>query len=309
MGRALAIVATVLVLAGCGLAIAAVTGAFDGADDATVTTPQDDAATSAAADRLRTDRFDRDRAFADLRSQVERGPRPAGSDAARELARWLRDELPRGRIEPVPGGLENVTGRIRGRGKPIVLAAHYDTEGHPGLRRRQRRRGRRRGRARDRPRPAARRPARVRAADPLRAVRRRGEPGRQPRVLLVRPARLQALRAPPRRRSARARPARLRGREGRDADPARGGLGPGLWRRLRAAARKVGAQAAFPARTSSEVLDDHTPFMRRGVPAIDLIDFTFDCWHQTCDDMSAVSARSLDLTGETVTQMLLDFRR
>jgi glutaminyl-peptide cyclotransferase len=82
-----------------------------------------------------------------------------------------------------------------------------------------------------------------------------------------------------------------------------------LWQRLRAAARKVGAQAAFPDATSSEVLDDHTPFARRGVPAIDLIDFTFPCWHQECDDINAVSARSLDLTGETVVQMLLDFRR
>ncbi len=45
------------------------------------------------------------------------------------------------------------------------------------------------------------------------------------------------------------------------------------------------------------------------MPAIDLIDFTFKCWHKKCDDMSAVSARALDLTGETVVQMLLDFSR
>ena len=82
-----------------------------------------------------------------------------------------------------------------------------------------------------------------------------------------------------------------------------------LWDRLRAAARKVGAQSAFPDETSGAVLDDHTPFLRRGVPAIDLIDFTFECWHKKCDDMSAVSARALDLTGETVVQMLLDFSR
>ena len=82
-----------------------------------------------------------------------------------------------------------------------------------------------------------------------------------------------------------------------------------LWGRLRAAARKVGAAAAFPDQVSGEVLDDHTPFLRRGVPAIDLIDFTFDCWHKTCDDLSAVSARSLDYAGEAVTQMLLDFRK
>ncbi len=50
--------------------------------------------------------------------------------------------------------------------------------------------------------------------------------------------------------------------------------------------------------------DDHTPFVRLGVPSIDLIDFTFECWHQTCDDMSAVSKRSLDLSGETLYEFL-----
>ena len=62
-------------------------------------------------------------------------------------------------------------------------------------------------------------------------------------------------------------------------------------------------------RPPSAIVDDHTPFVRRGVPAIDLIDFTFDCWHKPCDDMTAVSARALDLTGETVVQMLLDLSR
>ena len=82
-----------------------------------------------------------------------------------------------------------------------------------------------------------------------------------------------------------------------------------LWSRLRAAARKIGTQTTFPDEVSGGVIDDHTPFLKRGVPAIDLIDFTFKCWHKSCDDMSAVSARSLDLAGETVTQMLLDFRK
>jgi glutaminyl-peptide cyclotransferase len=40
------------------------------------------------------------------------------------------------------------------------------------------------------------------------------------------------------------------------------------------------------------------------VPAIDLIDFDFSCWHRTCDDLSAVSKRSLDVTGETVLQLI-----
>jgi glutaminyl-peptide cyclotransferase len=70
----------------------------------------------------------------------------------------------------------------------------------------------------------------------------------------------------------------------------------------------VGAQSAFPPGTVGEIMDDHTPFTRRGVPAIDLIDFTFDCWHRPCDDLDVVSARSLDLSGEAVVQMLLDLR-
>ena len=75
-----------------------------------------------------------------------------------------------------------------------------------------------------------------------------------------------------------------------------------------AAARRVGAQRAFPPGTVGEVLDDHTPFARRGIPAIDLIDFTFDCWHETCDDQSAVSERSLDLSGEAVLELLRTWR-
>ena len=71
----------------------------------------------------------------------------------------------------------------------------------------------------------------------------------------------------------------------------------------------MGARATFPAESTGGVGDDHIPFTRRGVPAIDLIDFTFPCFHRTCDDMRAVSARSLDRTGETVVQLLLDLSR
>ena len=91
--------------------------------------------------------------------------------------------------------------------------------------------------------------------------------------------------------------------------PREAGSDPALWARLRAAARRVGAQAAFPADDAlGEILDDHTPFARDGVPAIDLIDFDFPCWHKRCDDMSAVSARSLDLSGEAVLELLRTWR-
>jgi hypothetical protein len=72
--------------------------------------------------------------------------------------------------------------------------------------------------------------------------------------------------------------------------------------------RRGGAGGAFPNATTGEILDDHTPFARRGIPAIDLIDFTFTCWHRPCDDLDVVSERSLDLAGESVVELLLDFR-
>jgi hypothetical protein len=77
-----------------------------------------------------------------------------------------------------------------------------------------------------------------------------------------------------------------------------------LWSRLRSAARRVGAADVFPATTQGPILDDHIPFRRQGVRSIDLIDFDFPCFHRTCDDMSAVSQRSVDAVGETVYELL-----
>ncbi len=73
-----------------------------------------------------------------------------------------------------------------------------------------------------------------------------------------------------------------------------------LWAQLRAAARRVGARSTFPGAIGPEILDDHTPFEAAGVPSIDLIDFDYPCFHRLCDDLSQVSATSLDRVGETV---------
>jgi Zn-dependent M28 family amino/carboxypeptidase len=86
--------------------------------------------------------------------------------------------------------------------------------------------------------------------------------------------------------------------------PREGSSSPGLWRKLRRAARRVGVAAVFPPRSQGSILDDHVPFLEQGVPAIDLIDFDFPCWHKTCDDLSVVSVRSLDAVGETVVELL-----
>jgi glutaminyl-peptide cyclotransferase len=86
--------------------------------------------------------------------------------------------------------------------------------------------------------------------------------------------------------------------------PREGSSDPALWSRLRTSARAVGVARHFPAYTRSTILDDHIPFLREGVPSIDLIDFDFPCWHLRCDDMSNVSERSLDATGEAVYRFL-----
>jgi glutaminyl-peptide cyclotransferase len=302
MRRALPLIAIVLMLAGVGLFVAAVGGAFDSSGDR-------EGAPETAAARLKVDRFDAGRAFADLRYQVELGPRPAGSEPARELARWLRDRLPRGGIQTVKGGWENVVGRLPGRGKPILVAAHYDTKDIPGF-------------------VGANDGAGGTAAvvEIARVLRKADRPAGAPKIRFVlfdgeespddsKDFYSTGLRGS--RPYARRHAEEIRAMILLDFVAEKGGMwipreassDEGLWRRLRAAARKVGALSAFPDADAGTVLDDHTPFLRRGVPAIDLIDFTFDCWHQPCDDMSAVSARSLDMSGETVVQMLLDFKR
>lgn len=81
-----------------------------------------------------------------------------------------------------------------------------------------------------------------------------------------------------------------------------------LWQRLRAAAEKVGVGAVFPDRTRPPILDDHTPFARAGVPAIDLIDFAYPWWHTTGDTPDKLSARSLDAAGEAVLELLSRLR-
>ena len=70
------------------------------------------------------------------------------------------------------------------------------------------------------------------------------------------------------------------------------------------AARTVGAGRTFPDDTRGAIQDDHVPFLQRGVPSIDLIDFDFSCWHQLCDNLDVVSERSLDATGETVLELI-----
>jgi glutaminyl-peptide cyclotransferase len=266
---------------------------------------QDDRSANAA--RLRTDRFDAHRAFAELRRQVEMGPRPAGSAASRRLAAQLRRALPRGRYETVPGGLRNVVGHLPGRRPAIVVAAHYDTKRLPGFVGANDGAG---GTAAvlELARVLGRAP-RLAGAPELRFVLFDGEEATNDKAdFLLSGARGSRAYARRHRGELRAlvlldfvadKDLRIPREEGSNLE---------LWGSLRAAARRVGALASFPDDPVSEVTDDHTPFARAGVPAIDLIDFDFPCWHKPCDDMSAVSEPSLDRSGETVLELLRSWR-
>lgn len=48
------------------------------------------------------------------------------------------------------------------------------------------------------------------------------------------------------------------------------------------------------------MLDDHTPFVEAGIPAIDIIDFDYPYWHTTQDTPDKVSAESLKAVGDTL---------
>ena len=50
----------------------------------------------------------------------------------------------------------------------------------------------------------------------------------------------------------------------------------------------------------TEIEDDHLPFIRAGIPAVDLIDLEFGPWHTAGDTLDAVSARSLQVVGDVV---------
>lgn len=259
------------------------------------------------APRAKVDRFNGPRAFRLLERQVKvYGPRPAGSDASRRLGDDLVKRLPNGHVEPVPGGLRNIIGTLPGKGTPIVVGAHYDTEatvpGHVGAND---------GAAGT---AAVVELARVLAktdrgtdAPPIRFVLFDGEEepadgaGKPFEEVGLRGSKVEAARTPKPQAMilldyiAERRGLHLQRIDNSDVE---------LWSRLRAASRRVGTQRLFPSGTTFGIIDDHVPFLDAGVPAIDLIDFDYPQRDTTKDDLAHVSERSLDAVGETVLELL-----
>jgi glutaminyl-peptide cyclotransferase len=260
----------------------------------------DDPANGKPAPAAKANRFDGAAAFRLLRRQVEMGPRPAGSPESRQLAELIKRIVPRGRFQDVPHGLRNVIGTVPGR-EPgyIVVGAHYDTKDFNGF-----------VGAND---GASGTAVALQLARTLRRPRHtiqfvffdgeeapRGVPDTEFERYGLRGSKVAA----PVFRDARAMILLDFVGDKKLAIKREGYSDVRLWKRLREAATRVGAEAVFPTTTQGGVLDDHIPFLREGVRSIDLIDFDFPCWHRRCDDMSAVSERSVDAVGETMYEFL-----
>jgi glutaminyl-peptide cyclotransferase len=75
-----------------------------------------------------------------------------------------------------------------------------------------------------------------------------------------------------------------------------------------AAARRIGHDRTFVDATT-EIDDDHIPFIRAGVPAVDIIDLDYPAWHTPQDDLDHVSAASLQVVGDVVLAALPDLEQ
>jgi glutaminyl-peptide cyclotransferase len=268
---------------------------------------------AAAATRLRADHFDAQRAWRIVERQLAYGQRPAGSGQLRRLARTLRPLLPNGRFELLPGEprLRNVVGTLPGRRPGILVGAHYDTlVDPPGFV------GANNG--------AAGTAVVIEAARALRRVRRRAGAAEVRFVLFdgEEPAAgLPEESTDFYREGLRGSRAYLARHPGRTAAmllldyvgnrglrlPREGSSTPALWARVRAAARRLGAARVFPDETGATIVDDHTPFLRAGVPAVDLIDWSYP-GHDLSDGLDKLSQRSLDVVGETVVDVVSRLR-
>ena len=299
----------VQLVVGAGLIVVAINGfpLIGGAGDAN---SERAPAAAPAVPRPRVNQFDAPRAFALVRRQLTYGQRPAGSAALRRLAEVLRGALPNGRFEAVKGhpGLRNVVGTIPGRAPAIVVGAHYDSEYHPkgfvG--------------AND---SAAGTAAVVELA---RALGEAQGSGREVRFVLFDgeeegPGCPNARFAQCALRGSRAYVAAHRREVGAMVLldyiankgvrlPREGSSDRALWGRVRAAAQRVGVASVFPPRDQVTIYDDHTPFLRAGIPAVDLIDFSYRYADGLEDTIDMLSVASLDAVGETVYALVSELR-
>jgi Zn-dependent M28 family amino/carboxypeptidase len=78
-----------------------------------------------------------------------------------------------------------------------------------------------------------------------------------------------------------------------NSDPA---LSQKVWR----IAEQLGYGDHFIPHVKYTMIDDHIPFLKRGIPSIDIIDFDYPYWHTTYDTADKISSDSLERVGRTL---------
>ncbi len=65
-------------------------------------------------------------------------------------------------------------------------------------------------------------------------------------------------------------------------------------------AGQLGYEKRFIPEPKFSMIDDHTPFLQKGIPAVDVIDFNYPYWHTTADTEDKLSTESLQAVGDTM---------
>jgi Zn-dependent M28 family amino/carboxypeptidase len=66
--------------------------------------------------------------------------------------------------------------------------------------------------------------------------------------------------------------------------------------------------AQFIPQFKFSMIDDHTPFLQKGIPAVDLIDFDYPYWHTVSDTPDKVSSDSLKAVGDVLIKWILSLQ-
>ncbi|MCB0866683.1 MAG: M28 family peptidase [Solirubrobacterales bacterium] len=268
---------------------------------------EDDAGSASAAPPQANPRgsFDERRAWRLIELQLGYGQRPAGSPQLRRLAVKLRERMPNGRFERIPDEpkLRNIVSVVPGKLPALVVGAHYDTLREPkGFQ------GANNGAA-----------GSAAVVELARELAKEDRPAGSHQVRFVLFDGEEPAKGLPEEqtdfyssglRGSRAYVDRHGGQVGAMilldyiagknlSLPREGSSTPELWDEIRAGARRAGVARVFPSRIGPTITDDHTPFLRAGIPAVDLIDWSYP-GHELSDTLDALSKDSLDATGETV---------
>lgn len=273
-------------------------------------TPANVLATLTPAPTFPPSPFDGQRAYADVLTQVGFGPRIPGTDGHTQAVEWIRGELARAgwqveiqESEALGNKVRNIVAKRSVEDPEIILGAHYDSRifADQDLNPDQAQQpvpGANDGAsgvavllelARTLPAEApstwlvffdAEDNGRIEGWDWIMGSREfvRNNPALQPRAVVI----VDMI-----------GDADLNIYKERNSTPS---LIDAIW----ATAAQLGYGEVFIPEYKYSMLDDHTPFLEAGLPAVDIIDFDYPYWHTTADTPDKVSAASLEAVGRTL---------